>query len=242
MEFFYGLNGIDLTEPFIALSLSPDAATGIDNNVTFLRPSGVDASYTPYLSTDLKNWSLAPMVIQDVVTELGTGLDRVTFTSIFPAQESALFFRIQPNFNPENFENGLLPNALDSRLMSGAASLRNAEETLGISYRFVPGRVIYFNVEGQPSNSNQNGGSVVGGTAEDGTTRNFIYSADSHLATATIHAGLLEIGEKGVIKVTLLDPQPNYIGSSQPIKGRRGKLQLSGDQSIAGESSATGSN
>ncbi len=59
-EFFYGLNGIDLTNPYVEFSMAPSAGGGIDNTMSFLRPSGVDASYTPYVSEDLITWSWPP--------------------------------------------------------------------------------------------------------------------------------------------------------------------------------------
>jgi hypothetical protein len=40
-----------------------------------------------------------------------------------------------------------------------------------------------------------------------------IYTDDSSLASAVVHAGLLKPGEKGVVKVTVLPGQPSYEGS-----------------------------
>jgi hypothetical protein len=42
-----------------------------------------------------------------------------------------------------------------------------------------------------------------------------IYSADSSLALAAVHAGVLKPGESGVVKVTILGPQPAFVGSAR---------------------------
>lgn len=42
-----------------------------------------------------------------------------------------------------------------------------------------------------------------------------VYTADSWLATAAIHAGALVPGEQGVVEVTMLPGQPRYTGSSR---------------------------
>lgn len=42
-----------------------------------------------------------------------------------------------------------------------------------------------------------------------------IYSDDSTLATAVVHAGLLKTGEHGVVRVTILPPQPGFNGSTK---------------------------
>ncbi len=43
---------------------------------------------------------------------------------------------------------------------------------------------------------------------------NGIYTDDSRLGKAAVHAGLLKIGETGVVKVTILAGQPSYKGST----------------------------
>jgi hypothetical protein len=42
-----------------------------------------------------------------------------------------------------------------------------------------------------------------------------IYSADSTLAMAAVHAGVLRAGETGTVKVTILGPQPAFMGSTR---------------------------
>lgn len=232
LEYFYGINGIDLTAPYVDVTSAPNAELGRDTTLTFLRPSGLDASYTPYVSEDLITWTVAPMEIQDVVPEPETGLERVILKSRFPGEQPELFFRLLPSFNPDNFEIGLLPTTLTSRLINHSGPVRNIDQDLNISYQFVPGRVLFFNVTGT---RRAVGGSVFGGTADDaGLTRNFIYRDDSHLGTAAVHAGLLSYDERGVIKVTLLDPQAGFIGSEQPVNGLPGEqLESEGGSSGA---------
>lgn len=40
-----------------------------------------------------------------------------------------------------------------------------------------------------------------------------IYTSDSNLGTACVHAGVLQVGESGVVKVTIVDPLPVFDGS-----------------------------
>ena len=42
-----------------------------------------------------------------------------------------------------------------------------------------------------------------------------VYTSDSSLETACVHAGLLRPGESGVIKVTMVEPLPLYQGSTR---------------------------
>jgi hypothetical protein len=42
-----------------------------------------------------------------------------------------------------------------------------------------------------------------------------IYTSDSAIAKAVVHAGILRIGEKSVIKVTVVNPLPRYDGSTR---------------------------
>ena len=60
------------------------------------------------------------------------------------------------------------------------------------------GRVLYFEVTG--SNKGQIWGSEV-------------YTSDSHLGTAAVHAGVVRVGKKGIIKVRVLPGQKSYRGS-----------------------------
>src|SRR5262249_204268 len=42
-----------------------------------------------------------------------------------------------------------------------------------------------------------------------------VYTSDSPLATVAVHAGLLKVGQTGVIKVTIVPAQAAYMGSTQ---------------------------
>lgn len=67
------------------------------------------------------------------------------------------------------------------------------------NYTTQAGAALYFRVTGDTS------GSIWG-------TR--IYTADSKLATAAVHAGVLTAGSSGIVKVTILPGQSSYTGSS----------------------------
>jgi hypothetical protein len=40
-----------------------------------------------------------------------------------------------------------------------------------------------------------------------------VYTGDSHIAVAAVHAGAVKIGERAIIKVTVVAPIPQYQGS-----------------------------
>lgn len=42
-----------------------------------------------------------------------------------------------------------------------------------------------------------------------------VYTSDSSLATAAVHAGALKVGESGVVKIRFVQSPPNYVGSNQ---------------------------
>ncbi len=69
-----------------------------------------------------------------------------------------------------------------------------------ISYRGQSGKVLHFEVVGS------NSGSIYGSD---------IYTDDSDLSTAAVHAGLLKVGEKGVVKVTILQGQESHASSTR---------------------------
>jgi hypothetical protein len=62
------------------------------------------------------------------------------------------------------------------------------------------GRVLHFRVTGVPS------GTVWGSD---------VYTADSTLAVAAVHAGVLKVGQTGVVKVTILPGQSSYQGMTR---------------------------
>jgi hypothetical protein len=69
-------------------------------------------------------------------------------------------------------------------------------------YRGQVGQVFKFRVTGSSE------GSVWGGA--DG-----IYTDDSNLAKAAVHAGILSVGQQGIVTVTILAGQPAYTASTQ---------------------------
>jgi hypothetical protein len=42
-----------------------------------------------------------------------------------------------------------------------------------------------------------------------------IYTSDSDVGSAAVHAGILQPGEKGVVKVTIVTPIPQFTGSTR---------------------------
>ena len=42
-----------------------------------------------------------------------------------------------------------------------------------------------------------------------------VYTDDSSIAAAAVHAGLVKVGERGLVKVTLLPGQEKYAGSER---------------------------
>jgi hypothetical protein len=42
-----------------------------------------------------------------------------------------------------------------------------------------------------------------------------VYTDDSPLATAAVHAGVVKLGERGIVKVTILPGQQSYQGSTR---------------------------
>ena len=42
-----------------------------------------------------------------------------------------------------------------------------------------------------------------------------VYTSDSNLGTACVHAGLLKIGETGTVKVSIVDPISHFQGSNR---------------------------
>lgn len=68
-----------------------------------------------------------------------------------------------------------------------------------VNFRGQNGQVFYFEVTG-----NRNAGQVWGAG---------LYTDDSSLAAAAVHAGVLRDGETGVVKVTILPGAPGYQGA-----------------------------
>jgi hypothetical protein len=81
---------------------------------------------------------------------------------------------------------------LDQGLLAGdaPANMLNLCDPIGATY--------YFRVTGEATGS-------VWGTD--------VYTGDSAIATAAVHAGLVKVGETAVVKVTVEKPLPRYQGS-----------------------------
>jgi hypothetical protein len=218
LEFFYGLNGLDKTTPEQSVAVQSGGDGRKYFEISYVRPAGIDASYTPYVSEDLRKWTVAPMNIMNIDTSLPGGLARVTLRSSSPISVDRMFYRIQPNFNPDNFDAGILADTFESKFINWSSGMDHfdgvlADEGYNVSYNVVPGRVLYLNVSGTYSGMN----SVQGGTAPNGVDRNYIYQSYSPIGAAVVHAGLLNgNGENGIIKVTFLPHQSSdFIGSTQ---------------------------
>jgi hypothetical protein len=71
----------------------------------------------------------------------------------------------------------------------------------GILYDYANriGETFYFDVTGQV------GYSIWGSE---------VYTADSHLATAAVHAGILKVGQRGIVKVTMVKSPESHRGST----------------------------
>jgi len=67
-----------------------------------------------------------------------------------------------------------------------------------LAFRSQTGKSFLFRVEGTTAGA-------VWGTG--------VYTDDSSLAAAAVHAGVLRPGQKGVVRVTILPGQPSYEGS-----------------------------
>lgn len=84
-------------------------------------------------------------------------------------------------------------------IKAGAFGTQKGPENMA-GYRDQVGKVFFFE--------------VVGGS-EFSCYGSDIYTDDSRLSTAAVHAGVLKNGQKGVVKVTVLPGQASYSGSSR---------------------------
>ena len=55
----------------------------------------------------------------------------------------------------------------------------------------------------------------VTGTAEGPAWGTDVYTGDSWLAVAAVHAGLVKSGQTAIVRVTLVDPLPQFRGSAR---------------------------
>ncbi len=120
------------------------------------------------------------------------------FLSLSPEEQGA----IRSNMTPEQL--AYLDQLLAERQTSQSAEVPNlaVQPDPGnlTAYRGKVGQTFRFLVTGSTSGS-------VWGTD--------VYTDDSHLATAAVHAGVLREGEKGVVTVTILPGRASYEGSTR---------------------------
>ena len=83
-----------------------------------------------------------------------------------------------------------------------SAAVKNAQPDPGnlTNFQNDVGKTYYFRVTGAVNGT-------VWGTG--------VYTSDSPLATAVVHAGVLKVGQTGVVKVTIVPAQDAYQGSTQ---------------------------
>ena len=89
-------------------------------------------------------------------------------------------------------------NALDAG--SENTPIPNPHRTIGEKFRGQNGKTILFEVTGL------NAGSIWGTD---------VYTDDTELGLAAVHAGVLAVGEKGIVKVTIVAAQDKYAGSAR---------------------------
>jgi hypothetical protein len=125
-----------------------------------------------------------------------------------------LYFRIEAKFNPDNFDHGEIP----SKAVQWGSGLNNFNQSLennvspNPSYVVEAGKVLFLRVQGSAGPDS----GIWGGTASNGTDRNFIYRDRTAIKLAAVHAGLLGDGEYGILKVTFIEEQAtSFIGSTQ---------------------------
>ncbi len=85
--------------------------------------------------------------------------------------------------------------------LTGGAIKPEADPGALVNYRGQNGKVIYFELTGD-----KNAGTVWGSNP---------YTDDSTLAEAAVHAGVLNDGQKGIVKVTILPGAASYTGSTR---------------------------
>jgi hypothetical protein len=55
----------------------------------------------------------------------------------------------------------------------------------------------------------------VTGSTEGSVWGSEVFTSDSHLGAAAVHSGVLQPGQKGVIKVRVLGPQKSFMASTR---------------------------
>ncbi|MEP2774647.1 MAG: LCCL domain-containing protein [Luteolibacter sp.] len=220
--FAFGLDGTN--RPFAQtelnlVTLDDDTFMEID----FIRPYGTDAEYVLWVSPDLATWQEAHVaVMPSSGSAPGAGLELVKFRSIYPWATYAerMFAVIAPTLRAAQFDIGEIPN--NPIQYTGGMDNFNAQVE-GESWVAEPEKVLFLKVTGLLAGGGGDSPVAWGGTTtQGGSERNFIYRDRSKIGEAVVHAGLLGVGEQGVIKVTFLPPQNTYFGSPQNGTSRTG--------------------
>jgi hypothetical protein len=92
----------------------------------------------------------------------------------------------------------LTPQQLNQLLNQGLLAADAPDNLVALGDRI--GHTFYFRVRGEDLGR-------VWGTD--------VYTGDSALAAAAVHAGAVEVGETGVVKVTIVEPLQQYHGSTR---------------------------
>jgi hypothetical protein len=255
-DYYFGSNGGAESSEYGGLQSGLVERDGREfYTLTYVRRSGVDATFRTWGSVDMKNWSPAPMAVESIIIhDDGSGLETVSLQSAFDLPEHRLFLQVRGALNLDNAVEGLVPS---KPIRGPGGGLRNFEQYLifqifniplerrngvlhpddieaaaqQLPYRIVPGRVLYFSESGEQEKKN----SVTGGTAANGVDRDFIYQDMAQLGGVVIHAGLLDHGKKGIVKVTFIERQPTFIGSTQKSPDGRVTVTSSGKTSEAAQ-------
>src|SRR5262245_31963446 len=93
----------------------------------------------------------------------------------------------------------LTPRQLQQLTLKGYWAQHDPSELRSLTDRV--GETFFFKVTGDP-----HAGSVWGTD---------VYTSDSHLPTACVHAGVLKAGESGVVKVLIVDPPGSFSSSTR---------------------------
>jgi hypothetical protein len=204
-DFLFGYNGGDGMFPGRQAYRLIDAdEAGAYYELSYERPSGTGAAYIPYYSRDLKDWYPAGMIISDIVpSEFEQGMERVILQSTFPIPPGSVYFRVTALLN--SIDPGLVPeNPLN---VFGCGSMNNLQpedliqDGITPSYEVVFDKELYFRTSGCSEGTVQ---AYITGDNEG----LYVYGGFSGLGRAAVHAGLLEVGQYGVLKVTFIEPLP----------------------------------
>lgn len=192
---------------FVVGAKGKDQALSAPPNMTSLRGNnGTTYTFVVVGSSDGSIWGGADGMYTDD-TKLGTAAVHAGLLKLGEtASVKVTMHKGQASYKG-SLQNGILSK--DYGEWQGSYSFGNAvmpsvanAPTNMTGYRGNPGQVYTFQVVGTQS------GTVWGGATG-------IYTDDSPLGTAAVHAGLVAVGAQAVIKVKVLGPKSSYQGSSR---------------------------